>query len=484
MSDADLSPDRFADAFLDFLEAVNRGASAPGDSLADRIQAHLGIDPASLQVVTEQVDPYEHPNVQVALDSYLAQVDPDASWIGIAGEQKQYVTSAIGMIIGETRHRVGSGPVDHVSVRLARGQVLSCVQHGLLLFHDGQAPLVLALLGPSTMHGPRQQVQVEVLAADPVRARSFLDEIRERMRRLNVYRGQVISIDPGRLDMGAQPLVAFHDLPRIERDDVVLPDDLLARIERHTVVFANHAAALQAAGRSLKRGMLLHGTPGTGKTLTLMYLIGQMPGRTVLLVTGVGMGLLRIAIQMARTLAPSMVVLEDVDLIAQDRGDPFNPGGRLLFELLNELDGLGNDIDVIFALTSNRPAALESALAARPGRIDLAVEFPLPGLDARVRLLELYARGLSLEDVDLVSVADAIDGASPAYIKELLRRAAVLAATGGAVHAVTTAHLDQARDELAAGGALGQSLLGFRRDHEPNGFGTFPGFPEGMPPMR
>jgi ATP-dependent 26S proteasome regulatory subunit len=206
--------------------------------------------------------------------------------------------------------------------------------------------------------------------------------------------------------------------------------------------------------------------------------------RAGLLVTGVGMGLLRIAIQMARTLAPAMVVLEDVDLIAQDRGNPFNPGGGLLFELLNELDGLGNDTDVIFALTSNRPEALEPALAARPGRIDLAVEFQLPGLDARVRLLELYARGLTLDGVDLVHVADGIDGASPAYIKELLRRAAVLAAADGTLDAVTSDHLDRGRDELAAGGMLGQSLLGFRRDHEEDGFTPFPGYPGGFPPGR
>lgn len=228
--------------------------------------------------------------------------------------------------------------------------------------------------------------------------------------------------------------------------------------------------------------MLLHGAPGTGKTLTLMYLISRMPGRTVILVTGVGMGLLRAAIQMARSLAPSMVVLEDVDLIAQDRGNPFQPGGGLLFELLNELDGLGSDIDVIFALTSNRPESLEPALAARPGRIDLAVEFPLPDLDARIRLLELYARGLTLNGVDLVAVAEAIDGASPAYIKELLRRAAVLAAEDGEFRTVEASHIDRARDELAAGGALGQSLLGFRRDRDASDFSPYPGFPHGPMP--
>ena len=57
---------------------------------------------------------------------------------------------------------------------------------------------------------------------------------------------------------------------------------------------------------------------------------------------------------MARALAPTMVVLEDVDLIAQERGQPFQPTGPLLFELLNEMDGLRDDCDVIFVLTTNR----------------------------------------------------------------------------------------------------------------------------------
>src|SRR6185503_20692823 len=93
--------------------------------------------------------------------------------------------------------------------------------------------------------------------------------------------------------MGAQSLFAFHALPAIGRQDVILPSGLLERIERQTIGFARHAATLRQAGRSLKRGLLLYGPPGVGKTLTIMYLIGQMPGRTTLLATGGGMGLLQ-----------------------------------------------------------------------------------------------------------------------------------------------------------------------------------------------
>ena len=72
-----------------------------------------------------------------------------------------------------------------------------------------------------------------------------------------------------------------------------------------------------------------------------------------------------------------MVVVEDVDLIAEDRGE--HPGQHpLLFQLLNEMDGLAEDADVVFVLTTNRADVLEPALAARPGRVDQAVELGLP----------------------------------------------------------------------------------------------------------
>jgi ATP-dependent 26S proteasome regulatory subunit len=297
------------------------------------------------------------------------------------------------------------------------------------------------------------------------------------MQRLNVYRGHVISLSPGQMGMGPQTLVVFHTLPRVTRDQVILPEGLLERVELHTVVFAEQAERLLAAGRSLKRGLLLYGLPGTGKTLSVMYLIGRMPGRTVILTTGRGVGLLPAVVQMARTLAPAMVVLEDIDLIAEERGQPFGRTGPLLFELLNEMDGLRDDCDVIFVLTTNRPDILEPALAARPGRIDLAAELPLPDSEGRRRLLELYARGLELQDMDLGAIAEHTEGVSPAYIKELLRKAALLAAIEGADVVVTGAYLEAAMTELNEGGRLAQRLLGFRPAQESSGSPEMMGLP-------
>ena len=464
---ADLSPARFGAAFKAFMDVVVAAAAPPASPLLDRVRAHLGADPSTLAVLAEEFDRFEHPNVQVALEAALADTGRQADLVGVGAEHKHYMglglSDLLGQAGGPNRPPLVEGPIDYVNYHLAEERTLPCVQFGLYLVRDGERRLVALVAGP-TEHGPRQKVRVEAMAAQPEEARAFLAELVENTRRLNVYRGHVISLAPGEFGLGPQSLVAFHNLPPVAREDVILPAGVLERIERQTVVFAEQAERLKAAGRSLKRGLLLHGPPGTGKTLTVMYLTGRMPGRTVILTTGLGMGLLHPVAQMARILAPAMVVLEDVDLIAEDRSNPWGRGGPLLFELLNELDGLRDDCDVIFILTTNRPDVLEPALAARPGRIDLAVELPLPDAEGRRRLLELYARGLELRDVELEAIVGKTKGASPAFVKELLRKAALLAAEAGGDLVVTQTHLNAALAELTEGRQLSQRILGFQTE--------------------
>jgi len=134
MTPDEISPAQFSAAFLGFLEAVQRNLPAAGPVLLDRIRRHLGTEDTSLPVITETFDPYEHPNIQVALDDYIAEVDPSAALVGIAGEQKQYVASALSSIMGQGEmpgmRAIGEGPVDYVNFKLAGGHMLPCVQHG------------------------------------------------------------------------------------------------------------------------------------------------------------------------------------------------------------------------------------------------------------------------------------------------------------------------------------------------------------------
>jgi ATP-dependent 26S proteasome regulatory subunit len=127
------------------------------------------------------------------------------------------------------------------------------------------------------------------------------------------------------------------------------------------------------------------------------------------------------------------------------------------------LDGLAEDADILFLLTTNRPDILEPALAARPGRVDQAIEVPLPDEACRARLFELYGRGLALDLSRRDEFVARTKGASAAFIKELMRKAALFAADDSADAKVHDRHVEEALRELVVdGGELTKSLLGAR----------------------
>ena len=138
----------------------------------------------------------------------------------------------------------------------------------------------------------------------------------------------------------------------------------------------------------------------------------------------------------------------------------------LLFELLNEVDGMEEDANVIFVMTTNRADLLEPALAARPGRVDQAVEFPLPDPEARARLIELFCEGLQVDLPDTSGLVQQTDGASPAFLRELVRKAALHAAASGE-ETVGEPHFAAALGELEEGGRLTRSILGAGGDGAP-----------------
>jgi cell division protease FtsH len=248
---------------------------------------------------------------------------------------------------------------------------------------------------------------------------------------------------------------------------VILPEGTLERLERHALGIAEHADRLRAAGRHLKRGILLHGPPGTGKTLSVNYVLGAMPGRTTILLTGRSLGLIEEALGIARDLEPATVVFEDVDLVAGERTLDYGATG-ILFELLNEMEGLAEDAELLFLLTSNRPDVLEPALAARPGRIDLALEIPLPDASARARLLRLYAGEIALSDAELSDAVERTESVSGAFVKELMRQAALKATLED--RAPSAADVTAALDDLLADrSALTRRLLGQPGDDDGEG---------------
>ncbi|HKH75774.1 MAG TPA: hypothetical protein VKA51_02335 [Rubrobacteraceae bacterium] len=125
------------------------------------------------------------------------------------------------------------------------------------------------------------------------------------------------------------------------------------------------------------------------------------------------------------------------------------------------MDGLAEDADVIFLLTTNRAVLLEPAQTARPGRVDQATEIPLPDATCRQRLLTRYGAGLDLRLEDPEIVVARTEGVGASFFKELLRRATLLAAEEADELVVTDRHVIAALDELlVSGGVLTLRLLG------------------------
>jgi hypothetical protein len=439
--------------------------------LRQKIHDHMGKDPSTLPIVTEQFDKYNQPNLQVALNRLTSRDGWSTRILGIqAGFWNNITGTTLSNLVAPASmaSMVGfggakEGPVQYLNIDVAEKEKLACVQGGLYLI-DGPTKLCLLLRQQSMMDfGGASSIHLDVMALDRDVAVEFVKDIQRQIGKHNIYRGKMVSVDRRDNPNGSAGSAGlkFHSVPPITRGDIILPEGLLKRIERQTIEVGQYREALKNANRKLKRGILLHGKPGTGKTLTAMYLASAMKERTVVVLTGRGQGLIESSSKFARWLEPAMVIIEDVDLIAEERSGQQGCNNALLFELMNEMDGLANDLDILFVLTTNRPEILEPALASRPGRIDQAYEVPLPDAECRKRLFDLYCQGLTVQVQNMDVYIKRTAGASGAFINELMRKAALFAAPDGDPIVVKDSHLDEAMHEMViVGGSLTKNLLG------------------------
>ena len=451
------SPEEFGAAYQRFMEWVAEGfhqETAPFKSL---LTEHFGADPSTFPVTGEGIAPYDLPNLQLALEAYLEQPDVEHQLVGFGGHLG-FAEMSLAGLVHDRGFGITVGPVRRTVVELDAGRSVTCVTAGLYLITAGGLKLAAMLMrGQHGFDAPG--LRLEVLAREQADGERFMARVRELMREKNVYRGKVLALKAGDEMRGQAMSVEFLELDPVARGQIVLPEGVLDIVELHTIEFARHSDTLRRGGRHLRRGLLLHGPPGTGKTLSASYLISRLEGRTVVVLTGGALGLVSEACAIARELQPAMVVLEDIDLVAQERTTMGLGATSLLFQLLNEMDGIGEDADVIFLMTTNRADLLEPALAARPGRVDQAVEFPLPDAHARARLIELFGSGLELRLTDEAAVVAATEGVSPAFLRELVRKAALHAAVAGS-ETVEDVHFRGALALLESGGAITRAMLG------------------------
>jgi hypothetical protein len=421
-------------------------------SVARAVNRHVRLHWKKATILTRPVPNWERVNLFLALEA-LRGATPDSPRVLSLG----YSNDLMSGLSGSTSR---NAPLEYAVRATSLTTTTKVVMCGMYRLQPPGSPPFVALLS---------RISLEVLAATPEESQAALDRVLAEASKRNVYRGQVLVIENaayGGDEIGTDFQIQFHDLPKVTRDEIILPDEVLKVVERNVIGLLAHADTLRKAGRSTRHGVLFHGSPGVGKTLVTKYLARACPTYTVILLTGRQLRLVRESCVLARLLQPSLVVIEDVDLIAIDRSQSFDT--TLLHDLMDEMDGLGPKADVIFLLTTNRPRMLETALAARPGRVDQAVYFPLPDRECRRRLFAHFGIGLDLSTIDVEPLLDRTDGASPAFIAELFRKAALMAAERGETSEplkLTNADFTSAIRELVEfGGILTQQLLGYRSD--------------------
>jgi hypothetical protein len=434
-----------------------------GNDLMPMMDAHLGAAADELPVVVETIAAHRWVDTDIALASITAR-DPEARLVGVGGGDQRHHSSLGDLMANAEWGRFRSGQVDRLNVATGPDSEKATVAFGLHLFHHNGAPLAVLQRVGNPQYG--SESRLEVLAPDPDAPAALLAELREESMRRSVLRRQVISFSGNPYERSMSDLT-FHHRPEVPASSVVLPDGTLQQVTTHVVGLAEHRERLREQGQHLKRGILLYGPPGTGKTHTVRHLLSAASEATVVLLSGTQMAHVAAAAQIARAHQPAIVVIEDCDLIAEDRDHQFGGGpSPLLFTLLDAMDGLDQDADVVFLLTTNRAEALEKALAQRPGRVDLAVEIPLPDEPARRALIGLYGANVAFSPGAVAQAAQDSAGTTASYAKELVRRAVLHAAMDG--RECGDADLAAASAELQSdSAALTRALLGSAEDTGP-----------------
>ena len=228
------------------------------------------------------------------------------------------------------------------------------------------------------------------------------------------------------------------------------------------VDFLKNPNKYKKLGAKIPRGVLMVGPPGTGKTLLARAVAGEagVPffsisgSEFVEMFVGVGAARVRDLFAEAKSHAPAIIFIDEIDAIGKKRSTGFGGGHdereQTLNQILTEMDGFDNDTNVIIMGATNRADVLDKALL-RPGRFDRKVTIHLPNLEDRIAILEVHARNKPLaKDVNFRKVASSTIGFSGADLENLLNEAAILAGRDNS-HEITQHMLQQSIEKIVMG---------------------------------
>lgn len=269
----------------------------------------------------------------------------------------------------------------------------------------------------------------------------FLEALTKTVDEHNYFKG-------GRIN----PKGEFLKISKLTWDDIELPEGIKKQIQDNIVNLIEKEEVYEKNGISSKRGLLFAGRPGTGKTMVCKILASELKGFTFIWVTANDLRQpedVEGVYNMARELAPTIVLLEDADLFCGDRN--FGSTQPVLGEILSQLDGLVELRKVVTIMTSNQPGILDKALIGRPGRFDIQIAFNPPETDSREKILTKALSKVHVKKSDIKEIAEQSKDLTGAQLREITNLAIIYAINEDSLDAkqiakVEKAHLMQALD--------------------------------------
>ncbi len=402
-------------SLIDFARAYAYGSSI---NASDYIESYLFENKTLYTKIYPNVLKYEHHKMQYIWNDYFKNNGYDLKYCS----NKKY----------------DMGMPEMSEMEINRGESISIYKEAILVYQKGEETLIIEI-----DTSPRSDQIYEYIFKSTDSNCNIFNDIKNISNEKNFYKGKKIDCS-----------FNFINLDDVSWDDVILEDEIKNVIKSNINEVFSNLNLFKKFGISIKRGVILQGPPGTGKTNVCKCIIKEINHSVLYALPSDFVRdpqSIRNVCAIAKDLAPCLLVIEDIDWIAQDR---FKNG--FVVELMNHLDGVESFGDIITLGTTNHVQQLEDAIKNRPGRFDRVIAINKPSAESIEKMIVRFTKNYVLyKDLDLESLSKECHNANltGAHIRDLCTTAAMFAVKSNSINEnnliIKKIHFKQAVKEVS-----------------------------------